>query len=65
MGMVVCRDDALATRLRYLQNAIGAVPAPFDCYMAMRGVKTLHLRMREHAVNALAVAKYLEANAGK
>jgi len=61
-GILVCKDDALATRLRYLQNAIGAVPAPFDCYMAMRGVKTLHLRMREHATNAMVVAKFLESN---
>jgi len=62
MGVIALRDEALHTRLRYLQNAIGSVPAPFDCYMAMRGVKTLHLRMREHAINAMAVAKYLEAH---
>lgn len=41
-------------------KGIGAVPAPFDCYMAMRGIKTLHLRMREHASNAMRVATFLE-----
>jgi len=62
MGMAVTSKPAIYSRLRYLQNAIGGVPSPFDCYMAMRGVKTLHLRMREHATNAMAVARYLEAN---
>jgi len=45
-----------------LFTACGAVPSPFDCYMVNRGVKTLHLRMREHMKNGLAVAKALEAN---
>ena len=45
---------------RYITIGIGAVPAPFDCYMAMRGIKTLHLRMREHAANAIRVAQFLE-----
>lgn len=40
--------------------AVGCVPSPFDCYMANRGLKTLHLRMREHEKNAIAVTKYLE-----
>ncbi len=42
------------------QQGIGAIPAPFDCYMAMRGMKTLHIRMREHASNAYRVACFLE-----
>ena len=42
--------------------AIGPVPSPFDCYLANRGLKTLHLRMRQHQVNAMAVAKFLEQN---
>ena len=40
--------------------AVGSVPSPFDCYLANRGLKTLHLRMREHEKNAIAVAKHLE-----
>ena len=42
--------------------AIGPVPSPFDCYLANRGLKTLHLRMRQHEINATAVAKFLEGN---
>ena len=44
------------------QSAIGPVPSPFDCFLANRGLKTLHLRMRQHEVNAMAVAKFLEQN---
>eukprot|EP00744_Colponema_vietnamica_P001910 GILI01003093.1.p1 GENE.GILI01003093.1~~GILI01003093.1.p1 ORF type:complete len:408 (+),score=147.98 GILI01003093.1:57-1226(+) len=62
MGLVMTNSDDLNTRLRFLQNGIGAVPAPFDCYMALRGVRTLHLRMREHEKNAIAVAKFLESH---
>jgi cystathionine gamma-lyase len=51
---------ALADKLRFLQNAIGAVPSPYDSWLAQRGAKTLHLRMKAHGVNALAVAKALE-----
>ncbi|KAG6815744.1 hypothetical protein H0H87_011711 [Tephrocybe sp. NHM501043] len=51
---------ALAAKLRFLQNAIGAVPSPHDCWLAQRGAKTLHLRMKAHGTNALAVAKVLE-----
>ena len=43
-------------------SAIGPVPSPFDCYLANRGLKTLHLRMRQHQVNATAVARFLEKN---
>ena len=45
--------------IRFLQNAMGAVPSPFDCYLVLRGVKTLAVRMREHCANAKAVAKML------
>ncbi|KAJ2083497.1 cystathionine gamma-lyase cys3 [Coemansia sp. RSA 988] len=62
MGVAATNDDAVAAKLRFLQNAIGAVPAPFDCYQAQRGLKTLHLRMRQHAVNAQRVAEFLEAS---
>ncbi|XP_055342853.1 cystathionine gamma-lyase-like [Paramacrobiotus metropolitanus] len=59
-GCVVVRDDELYKRLKFLQNSIGAIPSPFDCYMVQRGLKTLHLRMQEHMKNGLAVAKFLE-----
>ena len=45
-----------------IQSAIGPVPSPFDCFLANRGLKTLHLRMRQHQVSAMAVAKFLEQN---
>ncbi|KAI0732636.1 Cys/Met metabolism PLP-dependent enzyme-domain-containing protein [Fomitopsis betulina] len=51
---------ALAEKLRFLQNAIGAVPSPYDCWLAQRGAKTLHLRMKAHGTNALAVARALQ-----
>lgn len=62
MGVAAFNSDALEERLTFLQNAIGAVPSPFDCWLAHRGVKTLHLRAREASVNALTVAKALEAS---
>lgn len=62
MGVVATNNEEVYTKLKFLQNSIGAVPAPFDCYMALRGVKTLHVRMREHEKNAFAVATFLEAH---
>lgn len=62
MGVLATNSLELYTKLKFLQNSIGAIPAPFDCYMALRGLKTLHLRMREHSKNALAVATFLEAH---
>jgi len=61
-GALVLRDDALAERLRFLQNAVGAVPSPLDSFLVLRGLKTLHLRMARHAENALALARFLEAH---
>ncbi len=58
-GIVVTNDDALAERLRFLQNAVGAVPGPMDCYLALRGVKTLAVRMRAHCEGARRVASFL------
>ena len=52
--------SALAEKLRFLQNAHGAIPSAYDCWLAQRGAKTLHLRMKQHGINALAVAKVLE-----
>jgi cystathionine gamma-synthase len=59
LGVAVTRDAATAERLRFLQNAMGAVPGPFDCYLALRGLRTLHLRMERHVSNAGAVARFL------
>jgi cystathionine gamma-lyase len=59
-GAVLLSDDELAEKLRYLQNAIGAVPSPLDCFLVMRGTKTLPLRMQRHGENALALATWLE-----
>lgn len=53
-------NKALADRVRYLQNAIGAVPSPFDCFLALRGLKTLALRMERHSSNAQRIAEWLE-----
>lgn len=62
MGLVSVTREDLYERLKFLQNALGAVPSPFDCYMCNRGLKTLHLRMRQHFQNALAAARFLEAD---
>jgi cystathionine beta-lyase/cystathionine gamma-synthase len=61
-GAVLTSDDALAERLRFLQNAIGAVPGPLDCFLVLRGIKTLAVRMERHADNAERVADWLGAN---
>jgi cystathionine gamma-lyase len=58
---VVGDDDALAERLGFLQNAVGAIAAPFDSFLALRGVKTLALRMERASENALAIARHLAA----
>jgi cystathionine gamma-synthase len=58
-GFVAVDDDALADRLRFTQNAAGAVPGPFDCYLVLRGVKTLGVRMDRHCANARAVVDLL------
>ena len=58
-GFVAVDDDDLAERLRFVQNAAGAVPAPFDCYLVLRGVKTLAVRMDRHCANARAVVELL------
>ncbi|KAI0229978.1 cystathionine gamma-lyase cys3, partial [Massospora cicadina] len=60
MGVAVTNDAELYDDLKFQQNAYGAVPSPFDCFLAHRGLKTLALRMRQHGSNALAVARYLE-----
>lgn len=58
-GAVVVRDESLAEQLGFIQNSCGAVPGPQDCYLTLRGLKTLHIRMERHCHNAEAIAKYL------
>ncbi|KAI0009496.1 Cys/Met metabolism PLP-dependent enzyme-domain-containing protein [Xylariaceae sp. FL0662B] len=62
MGLAAFNSDELRERLAFLQNAGGAVPSAFDCWLAHRGVKTLHLRVRQSSANATAVARALEAS---
>lgn len=59
-GALITSNTALYEKLKFLQNAVGAVPAPMDCFLVMRGLKTLHVRMERHAQNAQAIAEYLE-----
>ena len=62
-GMVVVGDDAdLAERMAFLQNSAGAVQGPFDSFLALRGLKTLHLRMKAHCENAQAIAEFLQGH---
>jgi cystathionine beta-lyase/cystathionine gamma-synthase len=59
-GALVTSDDELSQRLKFLQNAVGGVPGPFDSWLVLRGLKTLALRMRQHSANALQMACFLE-----
>lgn len=56
-GVVVVRSPELAEKLHFIQNAVGAVPSPFDCWLLLRSVKTLALRMEQHQRNAMAIAQ--------
>jgi cystathionine beta-lyase/cystathionine gamma-synthase len=58
-GIVVVNDEALAEKFHFLQNAVGAVPGPFDCWLALRGTKTLAVRMRQSEANARQLADFL------
>lgn len=60
-GILVTSNDKYHERLRYLQNAVGAVPSPFDCWLTLRSTKTLALRMKQHNENAIKIAEYLES----
>jgi cystathionine beta-lyase/cystathionine gamma-synthase len=62
-GAIVLNDEAAYERLKFLQNAIGAVPGPQDCFLVLRGIKTLALRMERHSINAMRVAEFLENQA--
>jgi cystathionine gamma-synthase len=62
-GFAATRHEDIADRLGFLQNATGAVPGPFDCFLVQRGVKTLGIRMERHCANALAVVEFLRGHA--
>jgi cystathionine gamma-lyase len=59
-GAAVVRDSSLKEKLAFLQNAVGGVPSPFDCFLTLRGIKTLAVRMERHCGNAMHVAAFLE-----
>lgn len=61
-GVLVTNDETLYKDLKFIQNAVGAVPGPMDCFLVMRGIKTLALRMERHAKNAMEIARFLEAH---
>ena len=61
-GCVITNDDEIADRLRFIQNAAGAVPGPMDCFLVLRGVKTLHLRVQRSCENAAAIAEYVSSH---
>jgi cystathionine gamma-synthase len=63
-GAVVVRDPEVHERVRFVQNSVGAVPGPFDCFLVHRGLRTLHLRMAAHAASAEAVAGFLKSAPG-
>src|SRR5690606_34695259 len=61
-GAVMTNDDGWAERLRFLIKSAGAAPGPMDCFLLLRGTKTLHLRMERHCANAAAVARFLRGH---
>ena len=61
-GVVVTKDAALGARIKFLQNACGAVLSPFDSWLLIRGIETLHLRVKQHCSNAAVIAEWLECN---
>ena len=60
MGAIICKDDALAEKLYFIQNSTGAVPGPMDSFLVLRGIKTLHLRMQRHCENGKVIAHFLK-----
>lgn len=61
-GALIMKDAALEERLRFVQNSCGAVPGPHDCWLVLRGIKTLHVRMQRHCENGEAIAHYLRSH---
>jgi len=62
-GLIAVRDPAIEAELRFLQKSGGAVPGPMDCFLTLRGIKTLHVRMERHNANGMAVARFLQDHA--
>jgi cystathionine gamma-lyase len=62
MGALIVNDDQLLEKLAFIQNACGATPGPQDCFLVLRGIKTLHLRMERHCENGAAIARFLKAH---
>jgi cystathionine gamma-synthase len=60
-GAVIVRDPQLHERVRFVQNSVGAVPGPFDCFLVHRGIRTLHLRVAQHTANGRAVSEFLRS----
>ena len=61
-GTVICRDESIGERIRFLQNTIGAVPSPLDCFLTLRGIRTLGIRVERHCDNAEFIAERLESH---
>lgn len=61
-GVLVMNDEALEEKLRFIQNSCGAVPGPQDCFLVLRGIKTLHVRMQRHCENGKKIAEWLRQN---
>jgi len=61
-GCIIVNDDALHERLSFIQNSCGAVPGPQDCFLILRGIKTLHVRMRQHCANGKVIAQWLKTH---
>ena len=62
LGLIVAKDESLAKQLLFIQNSAGAIPGPMDCFLVLRGIKTLHLRMKQHCENAKTIAHFLQAH---
>jgi cystathionine beta-lyase len=62
MGALIVKDDKLAEQLYFIQNSCGAVPGPQDCFLVLRGIKTLHIRMQRHCENGSKIAHWLKAH---
>jgi cystathionine gamma-lyase len=61
-GAIVTSNEEWAERIAFLSNAVGAIPSPMDCFLVLRGIKTLHVRMERHVANATEIAEFLEAH---
>jgi cystathionine beta-lyase/cystathionine gamma-synthase len=61
-GALIMNDESLRDQLYFIQKSCGAVPGPFDCFLVLRGIKTLHVRMKQHCENGIAIAHYLRSH---